>query len=74
MASDDHYLEADGNHTAGGRRMAAGDEWTCGDAYLGGFSAVFVCALPLGHEGSHESMGGTGWDSPIAHPGGETNG
>lgn len=61
--SDAHYLEADSAHTAGGRRAAADDERACWETRIGdGYSSVCTCALPHGHEGSHESWGGTSWD------------
>lgn len=59
--SDGQYLEADGEHTAGGRRMAAYERERCAAFLLAGFSNVFECALPDGHDDSHESQGGSSW-------------
>lgn len=64
--SDSHYLEADGEHTAGGRRMAAYERYRCQSHRIAGYSNVFDCALPIGHDGSHESAGGSSWDEPDA--------
>lgn len=59
--SDSHYLEADGEHTAGGRRMAAYERYRCRSHIIGAFSSVFDCALPIDHDGAHESASGTSW-------------
>lgn len=59
--SDSHYLEADGEHTAGGRRMASYDRYRCPATRITGFSNVYECALPIGHDDTHETFGGTSW-------------
>jgi len=65
MPDDEHYLEADDQHTAGGRRVAAEGERACWMTLIGeGWASVHTCALPHGHDGSHESFGGTSWDDP----------
>lgn len=59
--SDSHYLEADGEHTAGGRRMASYERYRCQSHIIGAFSTAFDCALPIDHDGAHESASGTSW-------------
>lgn len=64
MSDDDHYLEARPEYTAGGRLMAAAGADRCWSTYVAGYSAAFRCALPAGHEDTHEAEGGSGWAEP----------
>lgn len=64
MADDDHYLEARPEYTAGGRLMAAIEADRCSSTYIAGYSQAFRCALPEGHDDTHESEGGSGWAEP----------
>lgn len=70
MAETDEPFEARPTHNAFGNPVAASPDEACGNTYIAGYAAVFDCALPKGHGGSHESFAGSSW---AAVPGGESD-
>ena len=62
MTYDAHYKTGPGFNAAGSE-IPEDRDLACKEILAQGYSAVFECALFAGHNGMHESFGGTSWQS-----------